>query len=128
MARAAILLIITAQLLFSIGLLMIFNTTAAEIIDRSLETSTHTALLKQIGYGLVGIAAGLVVYRLGYEKLIRYSYPLLICACLLLVLVFVPGIGMKINGAHRWLGIAGIPIGQPSEGVKVLLPAAFIYW
>lgn len=128
MTRAAVLLIITAQLLFFVGLLMIFNTTAAEIIDRSLEVSTHTALLKQIGYGLVGIAAGMVVYRFGYENLIRYSYPLLICASILLVLVFIPGIGMKINGARRWLGLAGFPIGQPSEGVKVLLPAAFIYW
>ncbi|MBX7067294.1 MAG: putative lipid II flippase FtsW [Parachlamydiales bacterium] len=128
MTRAAVLLIITAQLLFSIGLLMIFNTTAAEIIDRSLDVSTHTALLKQIGYSLVGIVGGLIVYRFGYENLIRYSYPLLIFASLLLVLVFIPGIGMKINGARRWLGFAGFPIGQPSEGVKVLLPAAFIYW
>lgn len=128
MTRAAVLLIITAQLLFSIGLLMIFNTTAAEIIDRSLDMSTHAALIKQILYCLVGIAAGMIVYRFGYEKLIRYSYPLLICASFFLILVFIPGIGMKINGARRWLGIAGFPIGQPSEVIKVLLPSAFIYW
>ena len=128
MSRAALWLIIPVAILFSIGILMIFNTTAAEIIDRSLETSTHAALFKQIGYSLVGVIAGIFVYRFGYENLIRYSFPLLICASILLVLVFIPGIGMKINGARRWLGVGGIPIGQPSEGIKVLLPAAFIYW
>ena len=128
MSRAAVWLIVSVALLFSVGLLMVFNTTAAEIIDRSLTTSTHTALFKQIGYSFVGLCGGLFVYRWGYENLIRYSYPLLMGATLLLVLVFVPGIGMKINGARRWLGFLGVPIGQPSESIKLLLPIAYIHW
>ncbi len=107
---------------------MVFNTTAAEIIDRSLPISTHTALLKQTAYSVVGLCGGLCVYRWGYQNLIRYSFPLLIGATLLLVLVFIPGIGMKINGARRWLGIFGFPLGQPSESIKILMPAAYIYW
>lgn len=128
MGRAAVILIISAQLLFSMGLLMIFNTTAAEIIDRFLDISTHAALFKQIGYGLFGLILGFLTLRFGSENLIRYSYPLLILTTFLLVLVFVPGIGVKINGARRWIGVAGTPIGQPSEAVKILMPAAFIYW
>ncbi len=128
MGRAAVWLIVSVALLFSIGLLMVFNTTAAEIIDRSLTTGTHTALFKQIAYSFVGICGGLFVYRWGHENLIRYSFPLLIAGTLLLTLVFVPGIGMKINGARRWLGLFGFPIGQPSEIIKILMPAAYIYW
>ncbi len=128
MTRAAVVLISTVLLLFFLGLLMIFNTTAAEIIDRSLDMNTHAALFKQIAYSFVGILAGLITYRFGYENLIRYSFPLLIFVSILLILVFVPGIGIKINGACRWLGVSGFPIGQPSEGIKVLIPAAFIYW
>lgn len=128
MGRAAVWLIISIALLFSIGLSMVFNTTAAEIIDRSLPISTHAALLKQIAYSLVGLCAGMGVYRWGYERLIRYSFPLLIGGTLLLVLVLVPGVGMKINGARRWLGFLGFPLGQPSEGIKILMPAAYIYW
>lgn len=128
MGRAAVWLIVSVALLFSIGLLMVFNTTAAEIIDRSLTTGTHTALFKQIAYSLVGICGGSFVYRWGYENLIRYSFPLLIAGTVLLMLVFVPGIGMKINGARRWLGLFGFPIGQPSEIIKILMPAAYIYW
>lgn len=128
MSRAAVWLIVSAALLFSIGLLMVFNTTAAEIIDRSLTTSTHAALFKQIGYSVFGVIGGLLLYRWGHENLIRYSFPLLICGTVLLLLVFVPGIGMKINGARRWLGFFGIPIGQPSECIKIIMPAAYIYW
>lgn len=128
MSRAAVWLIVSVALLFSIGLLMVFNTTAAEIIDRSLSTNTHAALLKQITYSLVGILAGLFVYRWGYENLIRWSIPLAVGGTVLLVLVFLPGFGMTINGARRWLGIFGFPIGQPSECIKILVPAAYIHW
>ena len=128
MSRSALFLIISVALLFSIGLLMVFNTTAAEIIDSASTSSTHTALLKQIAYGAIGITIGLIIFKLGYQNLIRYSFPLLIGASVLLVLVFVPGIGMKINGARRWLGILGYPIGQPSEFIKILIPAAYIHW
>lgn len=125
---AALALIVSVALLFSIGLLMVFNTTAAEIIDRSLPVSTHTALFKQIGYSFVGIVAGFCVYAWGHEKLIRWSFPLLLGGSLLLVLVFIPGVGMTINGARRWLGLFGMPLGQPSELIKVLIPAAYICW
>lgn len=128
MRQASVWLIVSVALLFSIGLLMVFNTTAAEIIDRSLEISTHSALFKQIAYSLVGMAGGVFLYAWGYENLIRHSRPLLIAGACLLVLVFVPGLGMTINGARRWLGVGGVPLGQPSECIKILLPAAYIHW
>ncbi len=127
MPRAAVCLIISVALLFSIGVLMVFNTTAAEIIDRSLATSTHAALLKQIFSGFLGLFLGLAVYKLGYEFWLRWSLPLLIMGSVLLILVFVPGIGQKINGAHRWLKIFGFSF-QPSEYIKILIPAAYIQW
>ncbi len=127
MNRASLWLIICVSLLFAMGLLMVFNTTSAEIIDRSLETSTHTALIKQITYGLIGLIVGLVVYSYGYETLLRWSAPLLIASTVLLVLVFLPTIGQTINGAHRWIGIGGFTF-QPSECVKILIPLCFIRW
>jgi cell division protein FtsW len=128
MTRAAVWLIVSVALLFAIGLGSVFNTTAAEIIDRSLTTNTHTALLKQIAYSFVGILGGLFVFRWGYENLLRWSVPLALAGTLLLILVFLPGFGMTINGARRWLGVFGFPIGQPSECIKILLPAVYIHW
>lgn len=128
MSKAAVWLIISSSLIFAVGLLMVFNTTAAEIIDRSLNTNTHTALFKQIAYAIVGITSGLIAYRFGYERLIQYSPVLLVLGTIGLILVFIPGIGMKINGARRWIGLLGNPIGQPSEMMKILLPAYYIFW
>ncbi len=106
---------------------MVFNTTAAEIIDRSLDVSTHTALLKQMIYGVVGILCGMVAYRWGYESIIRWSGPLLIGGIFLLLLLLIPGVGSTINGARRWLVFFGYSL-QPSECIKILIPAVYIRW
>jgi cell division protein FtsW len=127
MSRASLCLIVSAAILFSFGLLMIFNTTAAQIIDRSLEVDTHTVLLKQLFYGLVGVCLGAAVYRWGHEALLKMSPYSLIGATVLLALLFVPGIGQTINGSRRWLWLWGVSF-QPSEFVKVLIPAVYIQW
>ena len=127
MTRAALFLIIPVAVLFSFGLLMIFNTTAAQIIDSSLEMDTRTVLIKQLCYGVVGVCLGIAVYVCGYEALLRYSIPALLIGVFLLVLLFVPGIGQTINGARRWIGVFGVTF-QPSECIKILVPAAYIHW
>ena len=42
-------------------------------------------------------------------------------AIVLLLLVFVPGIGIRINGARRWLNFLGITSFQSVEAVKLIL-------
>jgi len=125
--RPALWVIISVSLLFSSGLLMVFNTTSAEIIDRSLDTNIHAALLKQVFSGCLGISLGILVYKVGYQFWLKWSVPLLILGSILLILVFVPGIGQKVNGANRWLRIFGFSF-QPSEYIKILIPAAYIRW
>lgn len=127
MSRASFVLILSVALIFSMGLLMVFDTTAAEIIDRSLDVSTYSALYKQLAYGIVGLILGYFVFSLGYRTLLRWSFPLLLGSAILLILVFIPSIGQTINGARRWIGICGYTF-QPSECVKILIPLYFIHW
>ncbi|MBM3183867.1 MAG: putative lipid II flippase FtsW [Chlamydiae bacterium] len=127
MSKTALYLIIPSALLFSLGLLMIFNTTAAQIIDRSLQIDTHIVLIKQLCYGVVGVVLGIVLYRVGYETLIRYSAISLTIGTILLILLFIPGIGQSVHGAKRWIGCFGFTF-QPSECIKVLLPSVYIRW
>ena len=127
MNRTALLLIVPVAILFSFGLLMIFNTTAAQIIDSSLNMGTHVVLVKQLCYGIAGLFLGVIVYRLGYETLLRYSIPLLLAGSVLLIAVFIPGIGQTVNGARRWIGLFGFTF-QPSEWIKIFIPAVFIRW
>jgi len=127
MSRAALLLIVPVAILFSFGLLMIFNTTAAQIIDRSLDTDTRSILFKQALYGIVGLLVGGILLRAGYEAFIRWSHFAFAVGIFLLLLVFVPGIGQTVNGAKRWIGLFGFTF-QPSEWIKILLPAFYIRW
>ena len=127
MSRSAFWLVISVALLFSFGLLMIFNTTAAQIIDRSLDLSTHTVLFKQLFYGVIGALFGLAIQKLGYHNLLKVSAPCLVVGTILLALLFVPGIGQTVNGARRWLSFLGFSF-QPSECIKILIPAVYIQW
>ncbi|MGE3954036.1 MAG: putative peptidoglycan glycosyltransferase FtsW [Parachlamydiales bacterium] len=116
-----LLLLLFTLLLIAFGLTMVFNTSSAELLDRQAGGSPYLPVLKQ-GVNLVlGIGLGLIAYRLGPERLFRLSKPLLWGITLLLLLVFVPGIGVARNGAHRWIGIGPLTF-QPSEFAKLLLP------
>ncbi|NGX40120.1 MAG: putative lipid II flippase FtsW [Chlamydiae bacterium] len=125
-AKYSLSLVIAVFLLFCMGILMVFNTTAAEVLDRALERSTHHVFFKQMAYALIATVSAIGVYFLGYENVLRLSGIFLLLGTVFLILVFVPGIGMQINGANRWVKILGNSI-QPSEFVKILLPLYTIH-
>lgn len=113
-------------LIFAMGLLMVFNTTAAEVLDRSLERSTHHALIRQLLYAVLGGISAVGVWFLGYQQILRMSPFFLVLGTFFLVLVFIPGIGQQINGAYRWVGFLGNSL-QPSEFIKYIIPLYFIH-
>ncbi len=69
-----------------------------------------------LGVGL-GTAAMIGMCFLPYRKLMKFRYPAIIIAAILLCLVFVPVIGITNYGATRWIGFGGFTI-QPSEIAK----------
>lgn len=105
---------------------MIFSTTSAEVLDHDLERSTHQAFFRQVYYAIAGLGLAATVWKVGYRKLLENSFPILCFLSFLLVLVLIPGIGKEVNGSKRWIGIAGFSF-QPSEFVKYMVPAYFIY-
>lgn len=119
-------LVLCVSSIFVMGLVMIFNTTSAEVLDHSLAKSTHQALLKQILYGSGGLLLAGIIWSIGYQRVLSMSPYLLVLFCLLLVLVLIPGIGREVNGSKRWIVIAGFSF-QPSEFVKYLVPAFMIH-
>jgi len=126
MNKYSLSLVSVTFLLFAMGILMVFNTTAAEVLDRLLDKSTHHAFLKQMAYAFVALCFAVGMFFLGYENVLRLSGVFLLLSTVFLVLVFVPGIGQQINGANRWVNIAGTSL-QPSEFVKYLLPLYTIH-
>jgi cell division protein FtsW len=126
MNKKGLALLIAISIIFAMGLLMVFNTTAAEVLDRALDKNIHHALIKQLLYAVVGGVCSLIVWGLGYQTILKLSGPLLLFFTFLLALVFIPGIGLQINGAHRWIIIFGNYF-QPSELVKYLIPMYYIH-
>ena len=77
-------------------------------------------LFKQLlGVGL-GIFAMVVFSFIDYHILNKYKWYLVLATLILLVLVFIPGLGMESYGAKRWVSLFGISV-QPSEIAKFAL-------
>lgn len=119
------LLFICAATIFTLGLVMIFSTTSAEVLDHDLNTTTHHALFRQIVYAFIGLLIAFFCYRLGYRQLIEWSPYVFWMLTFLLVCVLIPGLGREVNGSKRWLAFGGVSF-QPSEFVKYVVPAFFL--
>jgi rod shape determining protein RodA len=80
---------------------------------------TENYWVKQlIGLG-IAIVAMLLVALNDYRKLINIAPAFYLFGLLLLVIVLIPGIGLRINGQRAWIKVPGIGQFQPSEFVKV---------
>lgn len=126
MSKKSLILLFCVSIIFVLGISMVFNTSSAEILDRGLNKSTHYALIKQMLYAILGTILAVGIWFLGYESILRLSGFFLLIGTVGLILVFIPGIGQHINGAHRWLGIGGYSL-QPSEFIKYLIPIHYIH-
>ena len=77
-------------------------------------------LYKQIFGVVLGFALMIALSFFDYHKLKKFKWWLVLITVILLVLVFIPGIGVENYGAKRWVSIFGISI-QPSEIAKFAL-------
>ncbi|MBR5782672.1 MAG: putative lipid II flippase FtsW [Clostridia bacterium] len=73
---------------------------------------------RQLFFALGGLVIMLVIaFGLKPDWLRKRTMIILVIALILAVLVLIPGVGIKVNGARRWLGVGGLRL-QPSEVVK----------
>jgi cell division protein FtsW len=101
------------------GAVMVYSASSARTLLQGQGDGT-AYLVKYVAYGAVGLVAMHVLSRHGLGAVRRYAPLLLLVAFVLLLAVLIPGIGLKINGARRWLG-AGPLTFQPSELMKLAL-------
>src|SRR5207248_2918540 len=80
---------------------------------------TETFWQKQlIGLGIAFVAMLAIAFT-DYRRLVEIAPILYALGLVLLVVVLVPGIGMKINGQRCWIKLPGVGQFQPSEFVKI---------
>ena len=113
-------LLLTAILcLLAGGAVMVYSASSARTLLEGQGDGT-AYLVKYVVYGSFGLLAMHLISRHGLEAARRYTPLILAAAFVMLVLVHVPGIGVRVNGARRWLG-AGPLTFQPSEIMKLAL-------
>jgi cell division protein FtsW len=101
------------------GAVMVYSASSARTLLQGQGDGT-AYLVKYVAYGAVGLVAMHFLSRHGLGAARRLAPVILIAAFVMLVLVLIPHIGVKVNGARRWLG-AGALTFQPSEVMKLAL-------
>jgi cell division protein FtsW len=109
------LLLCAVLSLVSLGLVMVYSASAVMAQDK-LGDSLYflNRQLMAAGMGVVAMAVGM---KVGWRRLARLAYPLLLVTLVLLVLVLIPGIGTTAGGARRWIRFPGFGL-QPAEVAK----------
>jgi len=101
------------------GAVMVYSASSAEsLLNGSGDPSYY--LRRYLIFGAVGLLLLHVLSRRGLG-FVRTAAPLLLVVAFVLTLaVMVPGLGVRINGATRWLAFGPIQF-QPSELLKIAL-------
>jgi cell division protein FtsW len=109
------------------GLVMI--TSAGAVSSQERFGQSFYFVKNQILHGLLpGLLFGFLAYILPISFWRKNAKFIFFLGLIAMVLVFIPGIGMKLGGARRWINIAGQTF-QPSEFFKLaflLYLAAFL--
>lgn len=125
MNRIDFMLLAIVFLLTFFGLLMIFDASSF-IAYRDFADKYHYIKDQSI-WMILGFIAMTIFIFFDYHKLYIFALPILIFAIFLLFLVFIPGVGVYVLGARRWIN-ARLFILQPAELVKLSLAIYLSAW
>lgn len=105
-----------AAVLVALGLIMVFSASSATAY--ALHHDALYFLKRQALWLAVGLPAAALAYRCDYRVLRRMAPLALALTLLALTAVLIPHVGLRANGAQRWLGYGGFSL-QPSEFAKL---------
>ncbi len=112
--------------IFYIGILLVFGllilTSSSSVVGLQKFNDSYFFIKRQILFGLIpGIVAFYIFAKLDYHLLKKFYFPVFVIACVLLLLVFIPGVGSSLNtGSQSWLVLGGYSF-QPAEFAKLAL-------
>ena len=105
--------------LLCIGLVMVSS--ASSYLALTSYNDSNYYLIKQLQFAILGVIAMLIISKIDYRVYKKFSYLFFIISLILLAAVLIPNVGVKVNGATRWLGFGETFRFQPSEIVKISL-------
>jgi len=123
--RADLFLLVAVLGLTIFGLFMIYD--ASSYVAFRDFGDKYRYIKDQLSWAVLGIAGMFIVSLFDYKKYYNLALPILIGSILLLVMVFVPGLGVNLLGARRWINL-GFTLLQPSEFAKLALTIYLAAW
>ena len=114
--------LILILVLLSLGLLMLWSASFPQSEFDSNYTESTRYLRKQIICAVLGLGAMAAFSRMDASLWRRYAWHVYAAAIVLLLAVL--AVGQSVNGAKRWVSIAGIQF-QPSEIAKFAVIVVF---
>lgn len=111
-------MVVLVVLLSLIGSVMILS--ASSVVAIELGGSTFSVFFKQCAWLAVGLVALFLGARTDYHRWADRVPLLVIGSVGLLFAVLIPGVGINVNGAQRWIGAGGFQL-QPAEPAKFAL-------
>jgi cell division protein FtsW len=112
------LLISVVTVLCLIGVVIVLS--ASSIVSLQQYGSPWYFFIRQWMWLLLGSIGFVVALRVDHERWRKVARPGMYVSIALLFAVLVPGIGVRVNGASRWIGTSAVQI-QPSELAKLAL-------
>jgi len=117
-------LLISVMLLIGIGLVAVYS--ASSILAEARYGDHYYYLKRQTIFCLFGVMLMILAKNVNYLFYRKLVYVLLGSVFLLLILLLVPGLGIKVGGAQRWIKFGFISL-QPSEAAKLSLAIFMAY-
>lgn len=108
-----------------LGLLFIFE--ASSVAAARTFADKYHFIKDQTIWFVLGLVAMTLVSLFDYHRLYKLALPIIILAIVLLSGVFIPGLGVRALGAHRWLNL-GLFVIQPAEAAKLALIIYLAAW
>jgi cell division protein FtsW len=112
------LLLLAGGGLLGFGMLMAASTTISAANDQG--GAIWTQLIREIEFVVVGVPLFWFAMRAPPRRFRTLAYPAMFAALVLLFAVLVPGIGVGVYGARRWIDLGPVQL-QPSEIAKLAI-------
>jgi cell division protein FtsW len=118
-------LILATLLLVGFGLLMV---SSASVMESYQATGSNTYyFVRQLIFAFLGLLIWLFIQRFDYHKFRPVATIGLGISILLLLIVFIPGLGFSAGGSRRWIGAGNLTL-QVTEPLKLALIFYLAYW
>jgi len=116
--RPDILILVITLILVTVGTAMIYSSSSILAMERFKDAQYF--LKKQVFFVLIGMTAMVLLTKLDYHLLRKWAYPGVILSIILLLLIFVPHLGIRAGGARRWLNLVFFSF-QVTEFAKICI-------